>query len=130
MRQPLTPPPVAPGLKEQSPAALLAAETAGAGPAAPAEAEAEELEKKLMHLRRVNESLVERVEFFERAQVITPVWGTRKAGGTKPHASIRQSQTPNSCVNGLVSFDGERDGEGCVQKRGDVKMTQRWSSVS
>lgn len=50
----------------QSPGALPAGEEAGAGPAP---AGAEELEQKLMHLRRVNESLVERVEFFERAQV-------------------------------------------------------------
>lgn len=60
---------------------MVVAEEAGAGPGP---AGPDELEQKLMHLRRVNESLVERVESFERSQVridTTTIRESRKGGG-------------------------------------------------
>ena len=57
---------------------------AGTGPSG-----SEELEQKLMHLRRVNESLVERVEFFERSQVTIDLDAYASIAHTYPRCFVQ-----------------------------------------
>ncbi|CAB1097145.1 unnamed protein product [Ectocarpus sp. CCAP 1310/34] len=70
--------------QEESRAEMVAGVGTGGAETTPATA-AGDLGQEVMHLRRVNEALVERVEFFERVQLKSPVRRYVLRGGVGTH---------------------------------------------